>query len=86
MKMESTLTVKGQTTIPREVREYLGINPGDRLGYVLENGEVKLVPRNKRLVDLLGFLGPPPAGAKTIEEIKDGIAEAAAEAGTRAIR
>lgn len=86
MRVESTLTSKGQTTIPREVRELLGIGPGDRISYVLANGEVKLVARNQRLVDMLGFLGPPPAGPRTIEEIREGIAEAAAEAGTKGLR
>ena len=86
MKIESTVTAKGQTTIPREVRAYLGISPGDRVRYVLEAGEVRLVARNRRFVDMLGFLGPPPAGPKTLKEIEEGIAEAAAEAGMRGIR
>ena len=86
MRVESTLTSKGQTTIPREVRELLGIGPGDRISYVLANGEVKLVARNQRLVDMLGFLGPPPAGPKTLEQIREGIAEAAAEAGVKGLR
>jgi antitoxin PrlF len=29
----STITSKGQTTVPGEVREALGIKPGDRLEY-----------------------------------------------------
>ena len=41
----STLTRRNQTTIPREVRERLGLRPGDRLAYeVRGNGEVVLKP------------------------------------------
>lgn len=32
----STVTTKGQTTIPGEVREALGIKPGDRLEYAVQ--------------------------------------------------
>jgi AbrB family looped-hinge helix DNA binding protein len=32
----STITSKGQTTIPGEIREALGIKPGDKLQYVVE--------------------------------------------------
>lgn len=34
----STVTQKGQTTIPRKIRKALGIKPGDRLEYTLEEG------------------------------------------------
>jgi len=81
MLIESKITSKGQTTIPREVREHLGLHEGDRIAYVLEEGRVVVVPRNRRLIDLVGSLGPPPNGPKTLEEIKEGIAEAWAEAG-----
>ena len=37
---QSTVTTKGQTTIPKEVREAMNLKPGDRLLYTLdaENG------------------------------------------------
>ena len=81
MMIESKITSKGQTTIPLEVREHLGLREGDKIAYVLEEGHVVVVPRNRRLIDLIGFLGPPPNGPKTLEEIKDGIEAAWAEAG-----
>jgi AbrB family looped-hinge helix DNA binding protein len=31
----STLTTKGQTTIPKDVRDTLGVGPGDRLEFVI---------------------------------------------------
>lgn len=38
----SRLTVKAQTTIPREVREHLDLRPGDSLVYEIEQGAVRL--------------------------------------------
>jgi AbrB family looped-hinge helix DNA binding protein len=38
--LHSTVTKKGQTTIPGEVREALNIKPGDRLEYALESDHV----------------------------------------------
>jgi AbrB family looped-hinge helix DNA binding protein len=31
----SRLTVKGQCTIPRRIRDYLGVEPGDQVAFVL---------------------------------------------------
>ncbi len=38
----SKVTVKYQATIPREVREFLGVRQGDAVEYRIEKGEVKL--------------------------------------------
>ena len=38
---ESTITTKGQTTLPRTVRTALGLAPGDRVRYVILDGEVR---------------------------------------------
>ena len=34
---------KGQITIPKDVREILGISCGDRVTFVVENGTVRLI-------------------------------------------
>jgi antitoxin PrlF len=47
MEPVSKLTTKGQTTIPREVRDALDLRSGDRISYRIEQGSVvirKLVP------------------------------------------
>jgi antitoxin PrlF len=41
--LTSKLTDRSQTTVPRGVRAALGIGPGERLGYVIQGDEVKLV-------------------------------------------
>ena len=38
---ESTVTMKGQTTLPKDVRLALGISSGDRVRYVILDGEVR---------------------------------------------
>ncbi|MFB6200072.1 MAG: AbrB/MazE/SpoVT family DNA-binding domain-containing protein [Candidatus Nanohaloarchaea archaeon] len=38
----TTVTEKGQVTIPKRIRERAGIDPGDDLEFVLEDGELKV--------------------------------------------
>jgi antitoxin PrlF len=38
----SRLGVKCQTVVPKEVREALGVGPGDQVGYSIQNGRVIL--------------------------------------------
>ncbi len=39
----SKLSSKGQVTIPKAVRETLGLNPGDRVGYEIGENGVRIV-------------------------------------------
>jgi antitoxin PrlF len=83
----TTMTSKGQLTIPKEVRDQLGIEPGTRFFVTVRNGQVVAVPKNKKLADLAGILGRPPNGRSlTIEEMDDAIAEAVAEDDRRIVR
>jgi AbrB family looped-hinge helix DNA binding protein len=44
--MESAITVTGQATIPKKIREHLGLKPGDRLKFFLHpDGTVVLLPK-----------------------------------------
>ena len=42
--MGHSLTVKGQITIPREVRQALGVRPGDRLLFETDDQGVRVRP------------------------------------------
>jgi len=53
----ATLTSKGQTTIPKEVREHLGIRSGDRLDFLINSdGSVTLRPGTIHISELRGIL------------------------------
>lgn len=76
----TTMTSKGQLTIPKDVRERLNLAPGTRFFVTERDGVVMARPRNKKLADLAGMLGRPPNGASlTVEEMRDAVADAVAE-------
>ena len=51
----ATLTSKGQTTIPKEIRDSLGLKPKDRLNFtLLHDGTVIMRVKNKSILDLVG--------------------------------
>jgi antitoxin PrlF len=55
--MDSTLTSKGQTTIPKPIRDSLGMKAGDRMTFTLmPDGIVVMRVKNKRVADLAGIL------------------------------
>ena len=79
--LESKVTSKGQTTIPKKVRDEMSIKPGDTLRYVVD-GNVLLVFPVRPVSELFGSLkydGPP----KTLEEMEQGITEAVTERAMR---
>ncbi|HUG41802.1 MAG TPA: type II toxin-antitoxin system PrlF family antitoxin [Longimicrobiales bacterium] len=41
--LTSKITERSQTTVPAGVRAALGLRPGERLGYIIQGDEVKLV-------------------------------------------
>lgn len=56
----STLTSKGQTTIPKDVRKRLNLHPGDRLEFVIdEDGRVLVLPASIDASELTGMLKAP---------------------------
>lgn len=73
---EVTLSPKGQVTIPKEMRDMLGLRPGDQVIYSVIDGEIVVTPKNIDLQDLAGLLGSPPNGPATLEEIDEAVVEA----------
>ena len=54
---DATLTSKGQTTIPKEIRDELGMKPGDRMTFTLmPDATVVMRVKNKNIFDLAGAL------------------------------
>jgi antitoxin PrlF len=53
----STITAKGQTTIPKAIREHLGVGVGDRVDFVIQpDGTIVLEPVVRRVGALKGLL------------------------------
>jgi AbrB family looped-hinge helix DNA binding protein len=62
MGRTTSLTPKGQVTIPKELRDHLGVKPFDRIEFYLENGEVKVrkaYPSLEEVAESLPPLGMP---------------------------
>jgi AbrB family looped-hinge helix DNA binding protein len=75
----STLTSKGQVTVPKSIRELLGLHTGDRVEFrVTPRGRVVVEAATLDLRDLRGVLKEEGRHA-TVEEMK----EAVRRAGTR---
>jgi antitoxin PrlF len=71
----ATLTTKGQVTIPKEVREHLGVDTGDRLSFVVqEDGTVIVKPITRHVRELGGLLKRAAQQPLSIDEMEEGIA------------
>ncbi|KAF0099901.1 MAG: AbrB family transcriptional regulator [bacterium] len=57
MPNEATLTSKGQTTIPKEIRDSLSMKPGDRMTFTLmPDATVVMRLKTKSVTELAGML------------------------------
>jgi len=74
--MESTITAKGQITLPKALRDHLGAKPGDRLKFFIDPyGHVAILP--KLPITALKGLLKSTRGPVSLDEIESGIAEGA---------
>ncbi len=75
--IESGITTKGQTTLPKPVREALALQPGDRVRYIIQDEDVRIVKVRPigRLFGVLRHDGP----TVTLEEMDRAIASGASE-------
>ena len=74
--MLAKLTTKNQITIPKEVRDHLRLETGDRVDFVIEeDGKVQIKAVERPLEDLFGFLHRPGLSPPSLEGIDEGLAE-----------
>lgn len=67
------VTSKGQITIPKQVREGLGVDSGDRVEFVeLERGVYTVVAATRDIRDLKGMI-PRPAKPVSVEDMDKAI-------------
>jgi antitoxin PrlF len=72
---EATVTSKGQITIPKAVRDALGITPGDRIDFVDTGKGFLIVPVTRDLKSLCGMFKGRRKKPATVGEINAAIAE-----------
>jgi len=72
--MTSVLDAKGRVTIPKAIRDKLGLKKGDKLLWVLHlDNSLGLVPKTLDLRELQGSL-PLPDKRLSLEEMDEAIA------------
>ena len=73
--MESALSIKGQATIPKAVRDHLRLQPGDRVKFFLHpDGSVAILPKIAAS-KLKGIV--KPTCRVSLEDMQTAIAEGA---------
>lgn len=76
--MESAITIKGQATIPKAIREHLALKPGDRVKFFVHpDGSVVLLPKLGATA-LRGIVKSRRKHPVTIEEMTNAAVEGAA--------
>lgn len=76
----ATVTSKGQVTVPKAVREYLHLEEGDRVDFVIDSdGEVHLQPVRGSVRRLFGMLRRPGASPVSVEQMHEDLIEHAAQ-------
>jgi antitoxin PrlF len=81
----STISSKGQVTIPADVRRHLGVASSDKVAFViLDSGKVELRPAQFSVASLRGIV-PALPGPETVD-FEDQIEEALAEGADRLVR
>jgi len=76
----SILTSKGQTTIPKKVRDALKLKTGDRLEFIIESdNRVLLRPATSDLIALDGLLDRSSTPPVSVEAMDEAIEEAVSQ-------
>jgi AbrB family looped-hinge helix DNA binding protein len=70
----ATLTSKGQITLPKSVRERLGIQAGDRIEFIESEEGFLVVPATRDIRSLKGII-PKPKKPVSIDEMNRSIAK-----------
>lgn len=73
----STITSKGQVTIPKSVRDQLQLEAGDRLDFRIEaDGSIRAYPVAKRTSEVFGLFAEKAARPYSVQEQHEGVRRA----------
>lgn len=70
----TSLSSKGQVTIPKTIRDHLKLRTGDRLDFVIEDNRVVLRPGTRDLRSLRGILHRPGRKPVSVEAMDAAVA------------
>jgi AbrB family looped-hinge helix DNA binding protein len=67
----ATITTKGQTTIPKEIRDALGLHPQDQIQFILvDDGTVIMRSKHRSIKEMHGILHDPERQAVPLDDMK----------------
>lgn len=67
---QTTLTNKGQVTIPKDIRDFLYLHAGDKIEFTItKKNEVLLRPMTKKIDDVFGSLCQSGRAVISIEQM-----------------
>jgi AbrB family looped-hinge helix DNA binding protein len=75
----ATVTSKGQITLPKDVRDDLGLKEGDQVSFEKVDGRYVLRPQNKSVMALAGILHRSGERPLSIREMDEGLGRALGE-------
>jgi AbrB family looped-hinge helix DNA binding protein len=81
-ELRTVVTRKGQVTVPAEIRRELGLKQGDRVAFILDDGEVRLtrtVSVVQRTAGALKSRKPPLTAEQLRESAERAMAEEAVQ-------
>jgi AbrB family looped-hinge helix DNA binding protein len=76
--LKSTITRKGQVTIPKAIRDRLGVKEGEEVSFVMRAEEVVLKVIKGKILDLRGSV-QPSAHPEDFEKIRQSVRQAVAK-------
>ena len=76
--MEATVTSKAQITLPKDLRQLLGVGPGDRIEFeALTDGSARVTRAKESSFAALRGILPRPDRVHSVQEMNEAIAQAA---------
>jgi antitoxin PrlF len=71
---KATITSKGQVTIPKDIRDFLKVGPGDQIDFVIgDKGEISIFPRAYDIRNMKGMFYKRGRKAASLEEMEEAI-------------
>ncbi len=85
--MLATVTDKGQVTVPKEIRDRLGIEPGIKLDFQIEpDGTLRVRPLKRGAANLFGLLHDAGRSAASVDDMNEAIGRHLAAEDGRIVR